>query len=103
METVRAYKFRLNPTQEQEQQFFSFAGCRRYVWNWALATFGEGFHCHTAMLALTQLKKTQEATFLNQAVAQSLQQVLKDLERAFKNKREGRAGWPRWKSRHTEP
>lgn len=103
METVRTYKFRLNPTKEQEQQFFSFAGCRRYVWNWALATFGEAFHCHTAMLALTELKKTEEAAFLNQAVAQSLQQVLKDLERAFKNKREGRAGWPRWKSRHTEP
>ena len=30
-------------------------------------------------------------------------QVLRDLEQAFNNKREGRAGWPRFKNRHTTP
>lgn len=103
MLTVVTHKFRLNPTKEHEHEFLRFSGCKRYVWNWALATFGESFHYHAAALALTQLKRTEQGSFLNQASAQSLQQVLKDLERGFKNKREGRANWPRWKSRHTEP
>jgi putative transposase len=103
MQITQCYQFRLRPTQEQAALFRQFSGFRRYVWNWALSTFGETFTYPTAALALTQFKKTQEGSFLKGAVAQSLQQVLRDLEQAFKNRREGRAGWPRFKSRHTTP
>jgi putative transposase len=32
----RVYRFRLEPTAEQEQSFRQFAGARRFIWNWAL-------------------------------------------------------------------
>ncbi len=35
MTITRCYKFRLEPTAEQEHAFLRFAGCRRYVWNWS--------------------------------------------------------------------
>lgn len=36
MKLQRCYRFRLDPTPAQELAFRQFAGCRRYVWNWAL-------------------------------------------------------------------
>ena len=32
----RVYRFRLEPTAEQEQRLRQFAGARRFIWNWAL-------------------------------------------------------------------
>lgn len=34
---LRAYKTRLDPTKEQLQDFFRYAGAARFVYNWALA------------------------------------------------------------------
>ena len=34
---LKAYKFRLNPTEEQKTQFEKHIGSCRYVYNWALA------------------------------------------------------------------
>src|SRR2546423_575499 len=34
--TRRVYRFRLEPTSEQEQGFRPFAAARRWLWNWAL-------------------------------------------------------------------
>ncbi len=36
MTITRCYKFRLEPTAEQKHEFLRFAGCRRFIWNWAL-------------------------------------------------------------------
>jgi len=99
----RTYKFRLKPTPQQEQQLVFLAGCRRFVWNWALRTFGEDFRYPKAARALTAFKQTEEGAFLKEAVAQTLQQVLQDLERAFVNQRQGRSRWPRFKSRKSTP
>jgi putative transposase len=30
------YRYRLDPTAEQENWLHQFAGARRFVWNWAL-------------------------------------------------------------------
>ncbi len=30
------YRYRLDPTAEQEKMLNQFAGARRFVWNWAL-------------------------------------------------------------------
>ena len=30
------YRYRLQPTPEQESTLYRFAGARRFVWNWAL-------------------------------------------------------------------
>jgi len=51
--------------------------------------------------ALTHLKKLEENSWLNEVNSQTLQAVLRDLDRAYKNFFEGRASFPKFKSRKT--
>ncbi|MBA3945196.1 MAG: IS200/IS605 family element transposase accessory protein TnpB [Herpetosiphonaceae bacterium] len=106
MTTVKSFKYRLNPTAAQEQLFRQFAGCRRFVWNWALARKQETYQAtgkrltYTALASeLVELKRQPETAFLQECHSQVLQQVLMDLERAFMNFFEKRAGFPRFKSK----
>ena len=38
-----AHKIQLNPTPEQEAYFRQAVGCARFVWNWAVALWLEGY------------------------------------------------------------
>jgi putative transposase len=103
---TRCYKFRLEPTAEQEHKFLRFAGCRRYVWNWALARKREVYQetgksiGYVALAAeLVQLKKQPETAFLKRCHSQVLQQTLMDLDKAFVAFFEKRARYPKFKSR----
>ena len=74
-------------------KFFSqSAGCCRFVWNKALAIQKERIDNHEFCLKYTEMagkltswKKQPETTFLNESPSQSLQQTLKDLDRALKD------------------
>jgi putative transposase len=106
MIVTKCYKFRLEPTKEQEQEFFRFAGCRRFVWNWALerknAVYketGQGIYYNALAAELVPLKKQSETAFLSECHRQVLQQTLRDLDKAFVNFFEGRARLPKFKSR----
>jgi putative transposase len=100
----RAYRFRLEPTIDQEHQLFCQAGARRFVWNWALARRREYYaatgktltYCMQAA-ELTVLKKQPGTEWLKGFDSQSAQQTLKDLDRAFSNFFQGRARFPRFK------
>ena len=88
---TRCYKFRLEPTTEQEQEFLRFAGCRRFVWNWGLQRkktvyqeTGKSISYKALAAELVQLKKQPETAFLNECHSQVLQQALLDLEKAFR-------------------
>src|SRR5438477_9380743 len=90
MITAKTYKFRLDPTPEQEHQFLRFAGCRRFVWNWALARkqavykeTGKTLGYNALAAELVQLKKEPDTAFLSECHSQVLQQTLMDLEKAF--------------------
>jgi putative transposase len=106
MIVTRCYKFRLEPTVEQEQEFFRFAGCRRFVWNWGLerkkAVYqetGKGISYKALAAELVQLKKQPETAFLKECHSQVLQQTLMDLDKAFVSFFEKRAKFPKFKSR----
>ncbi len=113
MDTARCYKFRLDPTPTQEDAFAQFAGCRRFVWNWALSRKREVYQAtgkgigynalgYNALAAeLVALKKA--APFLKGCHSQVLQQTLMDLDKAFKAFFEKRARFPRLKSRRRTP
>ena len=86
------------------------AGARRWVWNWALARWKETFETTGKSISLKQLsteltalKQMPETAWLKEADSQSLQQVLKDLHRAFSNFFAKRARYPRFKSRKRDP
>ena len=109
MDTTRCYKFRMNPTREQEHSFVHFAGCRRFVWNWALSrkrevykATGKGIGYKALAAELVTLKKT-DAPFLKDCHSQVLQQTLMDMDKAFKAFFEKRLRFPRFKSRKRSP
>jgi putative transposase len=106
----KAYRFRMRPTKVQEQALNRLAGARRWVWNWALARWkdtyaatGKSISLKQLSAELTALKESPKTAWLKEADSQALQQVLKDLHRAFSNFFEKRARYPRFKSRKRDP
>lgn len=105
----RVYRFRLEPTSQQEEGFRRYAGARRWVWNWALAT-RQAFYKETgktlsrvALSALfTALKKEPATAWLSEVDSQLPQQAIIDLYRAFEAFFEKRAKFPRFKSKHRD-
>jgi len=81
-------KFRLEPTPDQKQQMYSYAGINRFVWNKALALQNETheetgkFVPKNEMINKLPLWK-EEFPFLREAPSQSLQQTLMHLDRAI--------------------
>jgi putative transposase len=113
---LTTYRYRLDPTAEQECLFMQFAGARRWVWNWALNRKREHFHQTGKTLSyndlaaeLTQLKQQSATAWLRAIDSQSLQQALRDLENAFQQffrrlrNREKKIGFPCFRSRKTDP
>lgn len=110
MMTVKCFKYRLMPTAAHELVFRQFAGCRRFVWNWALArkqethkATGKSLNYNALAGELVDLKRQPATAFLKECHSQVLQQVLMDLESAFKNFFEKRAKFPRFKSKKRTP
>jgi len=105
----RVYRFRLEPTPLQEEGFRRYAGARRFVWNWALAT-RQAFYRETgktlsrvALSALfTALKKEPDTAWLSEVDSQLPQQAIIDLYRAFEAFFERRAKFPRFKSKRRD-
>ena len=104
MKILQAYKFQLRPKAGQESLMRRFSGCCRFVWNKALALEKDTYDKTKNRLGyyvlarkLTKWKKEDETSFLSEANAQILQQVLKDLDRAYKNFFARRADFPRFK------
>jgi putative transposase len=102
----RCYRFRLRPTPEQERQFRQWAGCRRLVWNYFrerrqayYQETGKTLSFEDMCKELTALKQHPDFTFLADCDSQALQQVLRDLCRAYVNFFEKRAKFPKRKSR----
>ncbi len=87
----KAFKYRLKTNQQIESKMAQFAGCCRFVWNKALALQKErleaGEYClpYPEMAAeLLKWKTDPESSFLKEAPSQTLQQTLKDLDKALK-------------------
>jgi len=88
----KAYKFRLNTNAETAQLMSQYAGNCRFLWNKALAInlfklerkqklcYYQEFDFFSKLW-----KKSEEYGFLKLSPAQTLQQTLKQLERAFKD------------------
>lgn len=108
MRLNKCYRYRLSPTPEQETAFLQWAGCRRFVWNWALlrrrqhyGEMGKSLSFASLCLELTALKKV--LPWLGEADSQCLQQVLRDLDTAYTNFFQKRAGFPKRKKKFQCP
>ena len=106
MQRLQAYRFELQPNGEQQRLMRRFAGACRFVFNKALALqqdrhkAGEKKFGYAALCkSLTEWKAEPETLWLNETPSQSLQQALKNLERAYKNFFEKCADFPRFKKK----
>jgi len=101
-----AYKYQLKTNKIQDHLLNQFAGAQRYVWNKILAYQNERYRLGEKKLSYIQcanllplLKKEIETVWLKEIPSQTLQQTLKDLDRAYTNFFQGRAELPRFKKR----
>lgn len=102
----RAFKYRFYPTEEQAAELSRTFGCVRKVYNLALdartrAWFQEQRRVNYAQTSamLTEWKRTDELSFLNDVSSVPLQQCLRHLQTAFAGFFDKRARYPRFKSR----
>jgi len=102
---LKAFKYRLYPNQEQQQKLAIQLGHSRFVYNNALnarkehyKATGKGLSYSATAKMLPNMKT--ELEWLKEADSQVLQQKLKDLDRAYVNFFQGRAAYPRFKSKY---
>jgi len=105
MQRLQAWKYELLPDGQQKRAMSRFAGSCRFVYNKALALQKERYEAdkqtrfsYTVLANLLPAWK-QELAWLKLSPAQTLQQSLKDLERAYANFFAQRADFPRFKKK----
>lgn len=108
MKMSKPYKFRLYPNKENQVLLSKHFGSVRFIYNTMLRfkqfyyeKLGINLNYFELDKALTHLKKLEEYSWLNEVNSQSLKAALKDLDRAFINFYQGRAGFPKFKSKKT--
>jgi putative transposase len=99
---VLAYRYRLYPTDEQEQTLGRWCGCARAIYNAALEQRHIAYRDCGVSLGYNQqgtgLGDLKAAIpWLAEPHSDVLQQALRDLDRAYRNFFEGRAGFPRFR------
>lgn len=103
---LRAYKYRIYPTDDQKILLAKTFGCCRFVYNWALNLKIEAYKKSKEILSnfdLSKLLKNElkvKCEWLYEVSAQSLQSSLRNLDAAYKNFfRDKKVGFPRFKSK----
>ena len=102
----KGVKFRIYPNKKQRNLINQTFGCCRLVYNMGLdmrnKAFenGEKVNYSKTSAMLTELKRSDEFSFLKDADSVALQQSLRDMDCGFKNFFEKRARHPRFKSKH---
>ena len=104
--TRRAYKLRFYPTLVQERALACWFGHTRWVWNWALDARRKAYVRREETLTSLDLDRTLRRmmsapghAWLRDVPNEALTQKLRDLDTAYRNFFEGRARFPRFKSR----
>ena len=106
-----SYKFRLYPTREQENLIQRTFGCTRFVYNYfldkriqAYKESKETLNFYACCAALTELKKTDNHSWLKEVDSIALRESLEDLDNAYQNffrgvKKGGAVGFPKFHSK----
>ena len=102
------FKFRIYPNNTQQQLINRTLGCCRFVYNHFLAVRRDEWKANHNSLTyiktsklLTDLKKREGTSWLKEVDSVALQQSLRDLDSAYQNFFKKRAGYPRFKSKHS--
>lgn len=103
---IKAYKYRLNPTDSQRIFFEKSFGCTRFIYNWALDKRIKAYQNDKERISwvdlckdMTRLKKDDETAWLQEVANQSLQQSIRHLDSAFTRFFREKKGFPKFKSK----
>jgi putative transposase len=104
---LKAYKYRIYPTKEQETLLQKHFGCSRWVYNWALAERVKFYEKEKKTISVYELqaklpilKSQTETAWLSEVSAQSLQSALHNLDKSFSRFFKEKKGFPKFKSKH---
>ena len=103
---ILAKKVRLHPTPLQEQKLWQSVGVSKWAYNFALdikqKTYketGKAINEGNIRKLITQMKQTEEYSWLKEVSAQVPKQAVKDLDMAYKRFFKGLGDKPKFKSR----
>ena len=104
---LRAYKYRIYPTEEQKVLLAKTFGCCRFVYNWALNLKIEFYKQEKKSIGNVELTNRMrselktEHEWLGEVNSQALQSALRNLDTAYKNffRDTHAVGFPKFKSR----
>lgn len=103
---IKSIKVMLKPNNKQTSKMFQYAGTARFAFNWALATEKENYNNGGKFIndgelrkRFTQLKKTDEYSWLNSISNNVTKQAIKDACNSYKNFFKGNSKFPKFKSK----
>jgi len=102
----KGYRFRLKTNTTQRRHFVKNAGACRFIWNHILSINEHRYYSgvprlsyYEAWALVAWMKQSEEYGWLRESNAESLQQCLMDLERAYRNLFAGRAYPPKYRKK----
>lgn len=102
------HTFRVYPTPDQELELGRLFGCTRYAYNRALRLRIDEYQQNGASLnyydtskRLTQWKKEEDTTWLNEVSSVALQESLRRLDKSYQQFFRKRSGYPRFKTKRS--
>ena len=106
---LKSYKYKINPNEGQKVLLNKHFGSIRFVYNFFLnerkreyETNKNTINYYDNSKSLTELKKQEDYSWLNEINSQSLQDSLKNLETSYKNFFRFKKGFPKFKSKHSK-
>lgn len=103
---LKAYKYRIYPTNEQKVLLSKHFGSCRWLYNYALDKKKTAYEKDKTNISrfdlqkeLPLLKRSEETSWLSEINAQSLQAVLLHLDKAYKTFFKQKKGYPKFKKR----
>ena len=104
---IKAFKYQLYPTKDQEILLSKHFGCSRFVWNWALGEKTKAFQTDKIKLSrydlqarLPIMKKQDEFSWLKEVNSLAIQSKLEDLDKAFVAFYKKKSDYPKFKCKH---
>lgn len=98
---LKAYKYRLYPTEQQKEYFMNCFGCARFIYNKMLSDKINHYKETKQMLKNTPAQYKEEFTFLKEVDSLALANAQQNLNKAYKNFfRDKSVGFPKFKSKH---
>lgn len=106
MKIIKAFKYRIYPTKEQEVLLAKHFGAKRFIWNHFLEKRKNEYLENKKTLnyydnakEIPELKKQEERKWLKEVNSQTIQATLRDLEVAYSRFFSKQGMFPRFKSK----